>query len=109
MIRFVGDEDFNNRIFRSLLRLQPDLDIVRIQDVHLSGADDSVVLEWAFREQRVLLTHDVSTTAAYAFERMCNGESIAGLIEVSQSMPIGKAIDDIVTIAVCSTAEEIEN
>ena len=109
MIKFATDEDFNNRILRGLLRRQPDLDMVRIQDTHLSGADDLVVLEWAFDEQRVLLTHDVSTMAAYAYELMRVGASIAGLIEVPQSMPIGKAIDDIVTIAMCSTAEEIAN
>ncbi len=74
MIKFATDEDFNNRILRGLLRRQSDLDIVRIQDTHLSGADDSVVLEWAFHEQRVLLTHDVSTMAAYAYERMRVGE-----------------------------------
>lgn len=109
MIKFATDEDFNNRILRGLLRRQPDLDMVRIQDTHLSGAVDAAVLEWAFQEQRVLLTHDVSTMVAYAYERMRVGESIAGIIEVPQSMPIGKAIDDIVTIALCSTAEEIEN
>jgi Domain of unknown function (DUF5615) len=109
MIKFATDEDFNHRLLRGLLRRQPELDIVRIQDTHLSGANDSLVLEWAFLEQRVLLTHDVSTMAAYAYERMRVGKSIAGLIEVPQSMPIGQAIDDIVTIAVCSTAEEIKN
>jgi len=109
MLKFAADEDFNQRILRGLLRRQPDLDIVRLQDTHLSGADDPVVLAWAFHEQRVLLTHDVSTMAAYAYERMRIGASIAGLIEVPQSLPIGKAIDDIMTIAVCSTAEEMAN
>jgi hypothetical protein len=109
MLTFATDEDCNHRILRGLLRRQPDLDMVRIQDTHLSGADDPVVLEWAFHEQRVLLTHDVSTMAAYTYERMCAGQPIAGLIEVPQSMPIGKAIDDIVTMAACSTAEDIEN
>lgn len=66
MIKFATDEDFNNRILRGLLRRQPELDIVRLQDADLSGPDGAVVLEWAFREQRVLLTHDVSTMAAYA-------------------------------------------
>ena len=109
MIRFATDEDFNNRILRGLLRRQPDLDIVRIQDHHLSGADDTHVLEWASRERRTLLTHDVSTMSAYAYERIRAGQSTAGLIEVPQSMPIGQAIEDILTIATCSTAEELEN
>jgi hypothetical protein len=109
MLRFATDEDFNNRILRGLLRRQSDLDIVRIQDRHLSGADDPDILEWVSHERRVLLTHDVSTMSAHAYERIRAGQSTAGLIEVPQSMSIGQAIEDILTIAECSTAEELEN
>ena len=40
MLLLVADENFNNDIVRGLLRRKPDLDIVRIQDVGLSGADE---------------------------------------------------------------------
>lgn len=60
MIRLCADENFNNKILRGLLRQNPLLDLVRIQDFSgLQGADDSIVLAWAAREGRVLLTHDV--------------------------------------------------
>jgi predicted nuclease of predicted toxin-antitoxin system len=62
MLRFAADENFNNNIVRGLLRRKPDLDIVRIQDVGLSGADDPKVFEWVAQEGRVLLTPDVTTT-----------------------------------------------
>jgi hypothetical protein len=55
MLRLVADENFNNNIVRGLLRREPDLDIVRVQDVGLSGVDDPTVLEWAAQEGRVLL------------------------------------------------------
>ena len=61
MLRFAADENFNNNIVRGLLRRNPDLDIVRVQDVGLSNADDATILEWAAQEGRILLTHDVST------------------------------------------------
>lgn len=109
MTRFATDEDFDNRILRGLLRHQPDLDIVRIQDTHLTGADDSAILEWADQQSRILLTHDVSTMTRYAYERIRTGKSIAGIIEVPQSMPVGQAIEDIVTIVVCSSTEELKN
>ena len=32
-MKFAVDEDFNNRILRGVLRRQPRLDIVRVQDV----------------------------------------------------------------------------
>jgi hypothetical protein len=37
MLRFCADENLNNNILRGLLRHLPELDIVRIQDVGLSG------------------------------------------------------------------------
>ena len=40
MIAFAIDENLNNDIIRGLLRKKSDLDIVRIQDAGLSGADD---------------------------------------------------------------------
>ena len=45
MLRLAADENFNNDIVRGLLRRKPELDIVRIQDVGLSGAEDPTVLE----------------------------------------------------------------
>ena len=69
-LRFLADEDFVNDIIRGMLRRLPGLDIVRAQDVGLSGALDPVVLEWAAQEGRVLLTRDVSTMTAHAYSRV---------------------------------------
>jgi hypothetical protein len=109
MIRFVADEDFDNRILRGLLRRQPDLEIIRLQDTPLAGADDPAILEWASQESRVLLTHDVSTMTSHAYARIRAGKRVAGIIEVPQSLPIGQAIADLLTIATCSFSEELEN
>jgi hypothetical protein len=68
MLPMAADENFNNEILRGLRRRDPSLDIVRVQDAGLSGADDPTVLEWAASQQRVLLTHDVSTMTAHAYE-----------------------------------------
>ena len=45
------------------------MDVVRVQDVGLSGQRDPVVPAWAAQEDRVLLTHDVSTMTAHAYAR----------------------------------------
>jgi len=73
MLRLAADENFNHNIVRGLLRRKPNLDIVCIQDVGLSEADDPAILEWAANENRVLLTHDVSTMTYYAYERIQAG------------------------------------
>lgn len=61
MLKLAADENFNNNILRGLLRSEPGLDVVRVQDIGLKGADDPTVLEWSAREGRILLTHDVKT------------------------------------------------
>ena len=74
--KLLTDEDFHNRILRGLLRRLPNLDIVRVQDVGLSGEHDRVVLAWAAREQRILLTHDLKTMPHNAWTRIVDGENI---------------------------------
>ena len=74
MIRLAADENFDNDIVRGLLRRKPGVDIVRVQDAGLSGAADPTVLEWAAREDRIVLTHDVSTMTRHAYERVQAGE-----------------------------------
>lgn len=108
MLRLAADENFNNDIVRGLLRRKPDLDIVRVQDTGLSGADDPTILEWAAQEGRVLLTHDVSTLTRYAYERVEAGQSMPGVFEVSRDVPIAVAIQDILLIAECSLEGEWE-
>jgi hypothetical protein len=40
VLRLAADENFNNDIIRGLTRRNPDLEIIRVQDAGLSGADD---------------------------------------------------------------------
>jgi hypothetical protein len=108
VLRLVADENLNADLVRGLLRRRPDLDLVRLQDAGLSGADDRSVLAWAAREGRVLLTHDVTTLTRYAYERAAAGEPMPGVFEVSRRVPLGRAIEDILLLAECSHAGEWE-
>jgi hypothetical protein len=69
-VRFLVDEDFNNNLVRGLLRRNPGTDLVRVQDLGLRGAPDEAVLVRAASEGRVVLTHDVATLIACAYERV---------------------------------------
>ena len=108
MLKLAVDENFNNDIARGLLRRNPTLDVVRVQDVSLSGADDPTILEWAAQEGRVLLTHDVSTLTRYAYERVEKGLPMPGVFEVGRHVSIGRAIEDILLLAECSEEGEWE-
>ena len=66
MPNYLLDENLNGRIYRGLLRLKPDLDAIRVQDVGLSSVDDREILEWAVQQNRVLVSHDVNTLAGFA-------------------------------------------
>jgi hypothetical protein len=109
MLRLCADENFNNDIIRGLLRRKPETDIIRIQDVGLSGADDRTVLEWTAHEGRVLLTHDVTTVTQYAYERVRAGKPMPGVFEVSRAVPVGHAIEDILLLIECSLDGEWES
>ena len=79
---------------------------MRVQDVGLSGASDPIVLEWAAREERILLTHDVSTITHYAYGRVRAGQPMLGVVEVSRFLPIGVVIEDVLLLAESSLAHE---
>ncbi|MBI5952723.1 MAG: DUF5615 family PIN-like protein [Chloroflexi bacterium] len=108
MLFLVADENFNNAILRGLLRIKPNLDIVRVQDVGLFSADDPTVLEWAASEDRILLTHDVATITKYAYERVETGKYMPGVIEVNRKVPLGIAIEEILFIAESCDSGELE-
>lgn len=106
MILLAADENFNNDILGGLLRRDPSLNIVRIQDVGLTHAPDSVVFEWAAQDDRVLLTHDRNTVTKLAYDPVKEGKSMPGVIEVKRAVPMSVAIEDILLLAVSSTRGE---
>ena len=108
MLAFATDENFNNDIVRGLLRRKPDLNIVRVQDAGLSGAEDSAVLEWAAQQGRVIFTHDASTMIHHTYERARTGKPMPGVFEVNRVVPIAQAIEDILLLAECSIEGEWE-
>ena len=108
MLRLAADENFNGDVVRGLLRQNPTLDIVRVQDVGLSGADDPSVLQWAADQGRVIVTHDISTLAKHAFDRIAAAQPMPGVFEAKSVASVGQAIDDLILLAECSVDGEWE-
>ncbi len=109
MIRLAADENFNNRIVRGLQRRLPNVDVLRVQDSEIAGADDPAVLEWCAVEHRVLLTHDFETIPGFVAERFAAGLGVSGVILASASLPIGDVIEDLMVVLTCSQDDEFEN
>jgi hypothetical protein len=73
------------------------------------GADDARILEWAAREGRILLTHDVSTIAPEVTRLFRAGTRTAGVIAAGRRVSIAVAIEDILLVAQCGLAGEWED
>jgi predicted nuclease of predicted toxin-antitoxin system len=106
MLRLLADENFNGDIVRALLLRQPDLDIVRVQDVGLAGVSDPDILTWAATNNRIVLTHDRATLPDYAFERLARGESMPGVFILNDRFPVGNATREILLMIACSEQPE---
>lgn len=106
-LRFLSDENFNGYITDGLLS-QASIDVVRVQDVGLSGKSDPEALMWSAESGRMLLTHDFRTVPHYAFERVRRGLPMPGVVLVPQSLAPGRAISDIQLLDECSLEGEWE-
>ena len=106
MLRYLADEDLDNRILRALRRKNPGSDWLRIQDVGLSGCGDELVLQFAAQQQRVVLTHDVSTMAAAAYRRVEQGDPMPGVIVIPHRLGIGQVVNELILLANESQSDE---
>jgi hypothetical protein len=84
------------------------MEVVRVQDVGLSGADDRLVLAWAAHAGRVLLTHDQKTIPTYAYERVMAGLPMPGVFIGDTYLLVQQAIEDIVLLVERSEEHEWE-
>ena len=98
MLKLLSDENFNGDIVRGLFLRQPNLDLLRVQDVGLLKVDDPTILAWAASNERILLSHDRATMPDFAYERLLKGEQMAGLFVVNDRMPIRQAIDELLLL-----------
>jgi hypothetical protein len=102
-VKWLADENFRNAIVRGLLRRSLGFDIVRAQDIgQVSGEDDFVMLAWATREERVVLTHDLSTMIPAMNRQLRNASRCAPIVLVPDSLPVATVIEDILLMDECS-------
>jgi predicted nuclease of predicted toxin-antitoxin system len=109
VIKLATDENFDGDILRGLLRRQPDLDVVRVQDTELAETPDPEVLDWTAAENRVLLTHDPDTVPNFAYDRVRTGQPMPGVFLVSDQMQKGQAVEELFIAVHCLTPNECKD
>ena len=61
-MKWLVDENFDNDILRGIRRRTVRFDLFARRDIaEISGLDDPAMLAWATADDRVVLTHDLST------------------------------------------------
>lgn len=109
MLKLLADENLDGDIIRGLFRHRPGIDLVRVQDIGLSGADDPTVLEWAATESRIVITHDIRTMPVFAYARVRQAIPMPGIFIVNQSLSVRAALENILVLVDASATGEWEH
>jgi predicted nuclease of predicted toxin-antitoxin system len=106
VIALLVDQNFNEHIVDGLTRRDVTLDCVHVRDLGLAAASDPTILEWAATQGRVLLTHDRKTIPPFAYARVTAGLPMSGVFLVSDDLPVGQAIDELLIAIHCLSPDE---
>lgn len=109
MLGLLSDEDVHDDIIRGLRRRDPTLDIVRAVDVGLSHTPDPIILAWAARHARILITGDLNTMTGFAWARVRSGEPMPGVLALLENISVARVIEDILLVAQCAEPEEVRD
>jgi predicted nuclease of predicted toxin-antitoxin system len=102
MVPLLSDEDFNGNVVTGVRRHYPGVDLVRVQEVGLSGRQDPDILAWAAEQGRCLLTNDRRTMIDFALTRVDQGLPMPGVFVLRPGTSIHDAIESVAMIALAS-------
>lgn len=97
-IRFQADNDLKFGIVKAVRRREPAIDFASAQEADLESVGDPELLDWAAREDRVLVSHDRRTMLEHFRAHLAAGKSSPGVLIVSQGAPIGLVAEVIVYV-----------
>src|SRR5271165_6218050 len=104
--RFLADNDLNDAIAVGVLRREPAAEFARLRDLGLATRSDPEVLDFAARENWIVVSHDVNTMREAACACLATGLPMNGLLLSHQRTPISPIIESLVLIWAASEAAE---
>jgi hypothetical protein len=109
MLRLLTDEDVHGDIIDGLRRRQPQLDLIRAQDVGLNHTPDPTILEWAAQQGRVVISVDKKTLAVAAWDRVARGLPMPGVAILRIVLTIGQAISEPEILALAGNPDDLRD
>lgn len=106
-LQFQADADLKQAIVTGILRRQPTIDFQSANAAGLEGKPDYEVLTIAAQDG-ILVTYDRKTMPT-EFGVFITTQTSAGILILSQKLPISDAIDSLILIWEASVAEEWVN
>jgi len=107
--KFLADHDLNEQIVVGVLRRAPTAEFRRVRELGFAARNDAFLLDYAAGQALIIVSHDVNTMPAAAYERVAAGRTVAGLIMVQQTFPVGPIIDQLLMIWSATDQEEWTN
>lgn len=104
--RFLADNDLNEHIVTGFARRCPGGEFLRVRDLGMATTADAAILDYANRNNWLVVSHDVNTMPAAARERIGTERPMSGLLMVAQDTPVARVIASLELIWSASQAEE---
>ncbi|BAY93279.1 MULTISPECIES: DUF5615 family PIN-like protein [unclassified Tolypothrix] len=107
-VRFLLDENLPPRLKLAVLRLNPEIDIVRVgeDNAPATGTLDPDVLLYLKLSQRILVTDNRASMPGHLETHWAKGEHIWGLLWLRPRTPIGRIAQELVFVWEATEAEE---
>ena len=93
--RFLADNDLNDAIAVGVLRREPAAEFARLRDLDLATRSDPEVLDFAARENWIVVSHDVNTMREAGSTRLAVGLPMNGLLLAHQRTPVSAIIESL--------------
>lgn len=108
-VRFLADADLNKAIVNGVLRREPSVDFLTAHAARLRSMNDIQVLALAAEQRRVLVSHDVGTMPSHFSAFKKSGKQSSGVFLIPQSLDVGIAIEELLTVWLASEAVDWED
>jgi hypothetical protein len=110
-VRFLFDECTANALVEGLQRREPAIDAIRVGQLSAPprGTKDPELLMAAQALGRTLVSNDRSSMPDHLVAHFAGGHHTWGVVLMKEGYPVGRYIDELLTIWTAMTAEELQD